>query len=71
MWKKIGPLAERAAEVAIRLARGEAVVPDKEQNNGYAPVPTIVTPVTLVTRETIDETVIAGGFYTRAQVRGN
>jgi D-xylose transport system substrate-binding protein len=68
VWKKIAPLAERAAEVAIRLARGETVTPDKVQNNGYAPVPTVVTPVVLVTRENVEETVIAGGFYTRDQV---
>jgi D-xylose transport system substrate-binding protein len=70
VWKKIGPLAERAAEVAIKLARGETVSPDKVQNNGYAPVPIIVTPVVLVTRDNVEETVIAGGFYSRDQVLG-
>jgi D-xylose transport system substrate-binding protein len=68
VWKKIAPLAERAADVAVRLARGETVTPDKVQNNGYAPVPTIVTPVVLVTRDNVEDTVVAGGFYKRDQV---
>jgi D-xylose transport system substrate-binding protein len=71
VWKKIAPLAQRAAEVAVKLGRGEAVVPDRELHNGYAAVPTIVTPVVLVTRDNIAATVVAEGFYTRDQVYGN
>ena len=33
-------------------------------------VPTIVTPVVLVTKDTIDSTVIAGGHLTKEQVYG-
>ena len=77
VWKKIEPLAEKAAEVAVLLASN----PDKPvkdllqgytlRNNGKVDVPTFVTPVVAVTKETIDSTVIAGGLYTSAQIYGD
>lgn len=76
IWKKIDPLAQKAAEVAVTLAKNpdkpvkELVEIDREINNGAVEVPTIVTPVVLVTKENIDETVIAEGFYTKEQVYG-
>jgi len=76
VWKKIEPLADKAAAVAMLLASN----PDKPvkdllqgytlRNNGKVDVPTFVTPVVPVTKETIDSTVIAGGLYTRAQIYG-
>ena len=77
IWKRITPLAETAAEVAFALANspndapGDLVEVDMVLNNGFAEVPTIVTPIVLVTQDNIDETIIAGGFYTREQVYGN
>ncbi len=76
IWKKIAPLAETAAEVAVALAQnpkkapGDVVKVDKVLNNGFADVPTIVTPIVLVTRDNVDATIIASGFYTKAQVYG-
>ncbi len=77
VWKKIEPLADKAAEVAVLLARN----PDKPvkdllqgyalRNNGKVDVPTFVTPVVTVTKETINSTVIAGGLYTRPQIYGD
>jgi D-xylose transport system substrate-binding protein len=76
VWKKIAPLAEKAAEVAVILATNPHK-PVKDllhgyalRNNGKVDVPTFVTPVLPVTKDTIDATVIAGGLYTRAQVYG-
>jgi D-xylose transport system substrate-binding protein len=76
VWKKIKPLAEKAAQIAVILAAS----PDKPvkdllqgytlRNNGKVDVPTFVTPVVPVTKDTIDATVIAGGLYTRVQVYG-
>lgn len=77
IWKQIRPLAETAAEVAYALATNPDSAPadvvdvDKVINNGYADVPTIVTPITLVNQDNIDETIIAGGFYTKEEVYGN
>ncbi len=74
VWKKIKPLAYRAAEVALALGQdpsrpvAEAIGEFKLINNGFAEIPTIITPVVAVTKDTIDGTVIEGGFFTREQV---
>lgn len=76
IWKKIKPLAEKAAEIAYKIATStnlnviETIEVDRIENNGYQDVPTIVTPVVLITQDNIDETIIAEGFYTEEQVYG-
>ena len=76
IWKKIKPLAYKAAEIALLLVKHPDQAPTdiaevtKMINNGFMDVPTIITPVVLVTKENIDETVIAGGFFTKEQVYG-
>jgi D-xylose transport system substrate-binding protein len=76
IWKKIKPLAYKAAEIALLLAKNPDkaltdIVEDAQMiNNGFMDVPTIITPVVLITKENIDDTVIAGGFFTREQVYG-
>lgn len=76
IWKKIDPLAQKAAEVAVALAKNpekpvkELVEVDREINNGAVDVPTIVTPVVLITKDNIDSTIIAESFYTKEQVYG-
>ena len=76
IWKKIDPLAETAVEIAVKLA----TTPDKDPktlfkadrviNNGAVDVPTLVTPVVLVDKNNLDQTIIAEGFYTHKQVYG-
>ena len=76
IWKKIIPLAEKAAEIAVLLARSpnadpaSVVTVDKVLNNGFADVPTIVTPIVLVNKGNIDDTIVKSNFYTKAQVYG-
>ena len=70
IWKKIKPLAETAAELAVKLAKEETVEADKNINNGFTDVPTIVTPVVLVNKDNIDSTIIAEEFYTKEEVYG-
>ncbi len=70
IWKKIKPLAETAAEIAVKVAQGKPIKADKNINNGFTDVPTIVTPVVLVTKDNLDSTVIAEGFYTKERVYG-
>ena len=76
VWKMIEPLAETAAEVAVKIARNpdkkitEIIKPDKMIYNGAMAVPTIVTPVKLVTKDNINETLIKGGVYTKNQIYG-
>jgi D-xylose transport system substrate-binding protein len=77
IWKQIAPLAETAAAVAFALASNPDKAPidildeDKVINNGFADVPTIVTPITLVNKNNIDSTIIAGDFYSKKEVYGN
>lgn len=68
IWKKIKPLAQTAAEMAVKLAKGQEVKSDKHINNGFVDVPTVVTPVVPVKKDNIDATIVAEGFYTREQV---
>ena len=70
IWKKIAPLAETAAEVAVQLAKGEKINADKMVNNGFVDVPTIVTPIFLITKDNLESTIIAEGLYTKEQVYG-
>lgn len=76
VWKKIKPLAYRAADIAVAVAKE----PDKPiagligdnvpVDNGFAKIPTIITPVVGVDRGNLDETVIAGGHVTHEEVYG-
>jgi len=70
IWKKIAPLAETAAEIAVQIAQGEKVKADKMINNGFTDVPTIVTPIVPILKDNLDDTIIAEGFYTKKQVYG-
>ena len=74
VWKKIKPLAYKAADIAIELAKSpevDAVALIGEHtlvDNGHGEVPTIITPVVGVSKDTIDATLIEGGFFTSEQV---
>ena len=56
--------------MAVKVAKGEVIKGDMVLNNGFTDVPTVVTPVVPVTKDNIDSTIIAGGFYTKEQVYG-
>ncbi len=76
VWKQIGPLATKAAEVAVALAKAkdkpvtEVISGYEMRSNGAVDVPTFVTPVVAVTKDSIDATVIDGGIYTKDQIYG-
>jgi D-xylose transport system substrate-binding protein len=76
VWKQVKPLAEAAAEIAVKLAQDPSAAPktlvkaDKMVNNGFVDVPTIITPVVLITKDNIEQTLIAAGIYTKEQVFG-
>jgi D-xylose transport system substrate-binding protein len=76
VWKQVKPLAETACEIAVKLAQNPKADPktlvkiDKMVNNGAVNVPTIVTPVVLITKDNIESTLIAAGIYTKQQVFG-
>lgn len=76
IWKKIRPLAEKAVEIAVLLAKNpdkpvdQLIQPEKMLYNNFQQVPTFVTPVVIVHKENIDDTVIKEGFYTEEEVYG-
>ncbi len=78
IWKKIKPLAYQAADIAVALAKNPTVpvidLPELRGaimiNNGFTDVPTLITPVVLITQDNIDSTLIAEQFFTREEVYG-
>ncbi len=68
VYKPIQALADKAAELAVGLAKGERAVADRKINNGKVEVPSVLLPPIAVDRSNIDETIIADGFHTREDV---
>jgi len=62
IYKPIRQQANRAAEEAVRLAKGETPHSDFAVNNGKAKVPAILLKPVLVTRDMISSTVVKDGF---------
>jgi D-xylose transport system substrate-binding protein len=71
VYKPIKPLADVAAEIAVKIAKGEDVpaslTPDKE-DNGNKQVPTKTLDITAVTKDNVNDTVIKDGYWTASQV---
>ncbi|MFF2484737.1 D-xylose ABC transporter substrate-binding protein [Paenibacillus sp. NPDC058071] len=71
VYKPIKALAEKAAELAVAMAKGQDVGADKKVNNGKIDVPSILLDPIAVTKENIDSTVIADGFHKKEDVYKN
>lgn len=71
VYKPIKSLAEKAAELAVKLAKGEDVGADKVVNNGKIDVPSILLDPVAVDKSNIDATVIADGFHSKEDVYKN
>ena len=69
--KDIAPLAQKSAQVAFKLAKGEKVTGDSFVDNGKAKIPTINTPVYAITRENIDARIVRTGFHSHRSIFGN
>ena len=71
VYKPIKPLADTAAEIAVKLAQGQTVpaslTPQKE-DNGKLQVPTATLDITSVTKDQVKDTVIKDGYWTAQQV---
>lgn len=63
VYKPLEVLASRAAEAAVKLARGGVVVADRRVDNGHEQVPAILADVRTVTRHNMVDTVVASGFH--------
>jgi D-xylose transport system substrate-binding protein len=68
IYKPVSVLAVRAAELAISLAKREAVNASSKVNNGKIDVPSILLDPIMVDRSNIDATVIKDGFHSRESI---
>jgi len=64
VYKSVVNEAKRAAEEAVRLAKGEKTHADGTISNGKIKVPTIMLKPVLVTKDNIKTTVVKDGFQT-------
>ena len=71
IYKAIKPQAEKTAELAVALVRGEeppdGLVNDSE-NNGVSDVPSIILQPVAVTASNVKDTIVADGFWTVDQI---
>lgn len=69
VYKAIKPEAEAAAELAVQLVKGEEVTATTAPvNNGQEDVPSILLEPIAVTVDNINDTIIADGFWSAAQI---
>lgn len=68
VYKPIQPLAKKAMEVAIQMAKGEQVATDSVTPNGQIDVPTVLVEPIAITKDNIDKEIIEGGYYTKEQI---
>ena len=63
IYLNIRTQAETAADLAVKLAKGEALQAPASTNNGTASIPSWLLDPVPVTRENIKDTIIKDGFY--------
>lgn len=68
IYKPVAQLAKRATELAIAMAKGQPIIARDGTHNGSVEVPSIFHDVVTVTRENMEETVVADGFHPREEV---
>lgn len=68
VYKPIKVLASRAAEAAVKLAKGQSVIARSGIDNGKGEVPSLLLEITAVTRDNLRETIVADGFRVEADV---
>ena len=70
VYKPIKQLATHAAEMAVLIGQGKPIIATAIVNNGTADVPSVLFAPMVVTKETINDTVVKDGFHTHAEVYG-
>jgi D-xylose transport system substrate-binding protein len=68
VYKAIKPQAEKAAEFAVALAKGQSISTSTTVNNGTEDVPSVLLDPVAVTKENIKATIFADKFYTAADI---
>ena len=62
IYKPVEQLARRATEVAVAMVKGKPVIASDVTDNGKLKVPSIFHDVVTVTKDNLEQTVIADGF---------
>ncbi|MFC4319986.1 sugar ABC transporter substrate-binding protein [Litchfieldia salsa] len=68
IYKSINQLAAQAAEMAVKVAKGEDIATDGAVNNGEVDVPSILLAPIAVTKDNVRETVIKDGYLKEEEV---
>ncbi len=69
VYKPIKPMADKAAEWAVKLANGDTISDaNATENNGKTDVPTIKIDVVPVTADKVKDTIVADGVYPTSQI---
>jgi D-xylose transport system substrate-binding protein len=71
IYKAIKPQAQKSAELAVALARGQKAptgLVNGKTNNGVSDVPSVVLAPVAVTASNVKSTVVADGFWTVPQI---
>ncbi len=68
IYKPIKSLAARAAESAVDMAKGRAIVAKDVTPNGQIDVPSILEDVQVVTKANMVQTVVKAGFHTYDEI---
>lgn len=71
IYKPIRILANTVAELAVDMARGKPVIARHSVHNDMIDVPNVLLDVTVITRENLQETVIADQFHSYDDVYRN
>ncbi|MFC0190034.1 D-xylose ABC transporter substrate-binding protein [Fictibacillus aquaticus] len=68
VYKPIKALTEKAAELAVMMAKGDEVKADRKINNGKIEVQSVLLSPIAVNKRNIDQTIIADGFHSKEEV---
>lgn len=71
VYKPIKNLAQDAAEVAVKLAKGENVITDKIMSDGAADVPVIMESSVAVDKNNMIDVVVKNNFHRQEDIYRN
>lgn len=68
IYKPLKHLAAGAAEMAVKMGQGKPIIANAAVDNGKISVPAVLSDVVVVTKDNLEQTVIADGFVSREEV---
>ena len=69
IYKPMKQLATRAAEAAVKMAKGKPVIAGTQTNNGKVEVPTVMLDVVAVTKSNMNETIVKDGVHPKSSLQ--